>query len=98
MAALGGCIAMDVEAILRRSRTEPDRGQVLVRATARSDDVPGRPFSGFELIHDWETSAGPAALERAIRLAAERYCTVQLTVERSPEIVHRLAPVASSGE
>ena len=88
MAALAGCMAMDVQTILERSRAEPTAGRISVRATERSDDVPGRPAQGFELTHEWATTGGTEAVQRAIRLAAERYCTVQLTVERGPRISH----------
>ncbi|MDA8393978.1 MAG: OsmC family protein [Candidatus Dormibacteraeota bacterium] len=93
MAALAGCMAMDVQRILERSRAEPAAGRIAVRATERSDELPGRPILGFELTHDWETQGGTEAVERAIRLAAERYCTVQLTVQRGPSVSHRIRAI-----
>jgi uncharacterized OsmC-like protein len=95
MAALAGCMAMDVQTILERSRARPRAGRISVRATERSDDLPGRPILGFELTHEWTAAGGPEAVERAIRLAAERYCTVQLTVERGPEVTHRVASTSA---
>lgn len=95
MAALGTCIAMDVRAILAKSRVTPQYGRVTVLGAGRADDSPGRPFLGFEVIHDWGDHIDPRVVERAIRLAAERYCTVQLTLELGPQVSHRLAGEAT---
>jgi uncharacterized OsmC-like protein len=82
---------MDVRAILEKSRAAQRHGRVTVLAAGRAEVPPGRPFLGFELIHDWGDHLDPRAVERAIRLAAERYCTVQLTLELGPRVSHRLA-------
>jgi len=95
MAALGACMAMDVRAILVKSRATPEQGRVTVLVTERAEGTPGRPFLGFELTHEWASPVERRVVERAIRLAAERYCTVQLTLELGPQVAHRLAAESS---
>lgn len=87
LTALGGCLSMDVMNILRKSRmqvtdcvTDLDAG--------RADEEP-RVFSR---IHARLTVSGhglePKVVDRAIRLALDKYCPVAGMVGKSAEITY----------
>lgn len=90
MAALGGCIAMDVTRILDGQR-EPLTGfQVRVTPDERDESLPGRPFKSVLVEHAWTGAVGAQAVGRAVDLAAHRYCTIQLTLETRVRVEHSL--------
>ncbi len=81
LAALAGCMAIDVVLILKRMRNSPDRLLASVRG-ARADDHPRR-FVRIRL--DFTAVGGattPDRLERSVQLSFDKYCSV----------LHSLAP------
>ncbi len=81
LAGLGGCTSVDVVGILRKARQDVESCVAEIQAE-RSDGVP----SVFTEIHVKFVVTGrklkEAAVERAVRLSAEQYCSASLMLER----------------
>jgi putative redox protein len=73
-AALAGCMAIDVVSILRKGR-HPLTG---LQATLKGLRVEGTParLTDVELHYRVEGAVPPAAVDRAIQLSRDRYCSV----------------------
>ncbi len=75
--ALGGCTAMDIVSVLEKKRQDVRDVEVRVTGTQREDEFPHiydrieieYIVSGYDL--------APAAVERAIQLSEEKYCSVK---------------------
>jgi putative redox protein len=85
LVALAGCTAMDVQWIMSRQKQKVDKFEILARGTRREEDP--RYYEKIELeyiIH------GPGikrnAVERAIRLSQERYCSVHAMLRDSVKL------------
>ena len=79
LSSLGTCAASDVVEILTKQRTPPQRLEVDVLATRRSE-FPRRVLS-LEVMFTIEGAALDATrVERAIALSIEKYCTVAATL------------------
>ena len=79
LAALGGCTAWDVVDILRKQR-QPVRG-VAVRIDGEQSETP--PFAYTRIVVTYVVrgrGVDPLAVERAVHLSTERYCSVIATV------------------
>lgn len=83
----GGCSSFDVVMILRRSRQEITGCEVNIQAE-RADTDP----KVFTRIHFHYIVSGrqlkPEVVERAIRLSAEKYCSVSIMLGKTAEITH----------
>ncbi len=83
--ALAGCTAMDVAAILAKQRQSPDR--FTVRAEGDRATEHPRRFTAIRLIYELEGEAlQRAAVERAVQLSLERYCSVMGTLSEAPTV------------
>jgi putative redox protein len=85
LVALAGCTAMDVQWILGRQRQKVDKFDMTVSGIRREDDPKyyesidiRYTFSGQDLRKD--------AVERAIRLSQEEYCSVRAMVKDSVKL------------
>jgi len=82
LVALGGCTAMDVQWIMDRQRQRLDKFDMSISGLRRTED----PMY-FESIDIKYRLAGPNirkdAVERALRLSAEKYCSVRTMVKDS---------------
>ncbi len=87
LAGAGGCTAYDVVLILRRTRQEVMGCEV--KLTAERADADPKVFTR---IHFQYTVHGrnlkPDAVERAIKLSAEKYCSASIMLEKTAEITH----------
>lgn len=88
LAGLGGCTSVDVMSILRKARQDVTACVAQIEAE-RADTVP----SVFTKIHVKFVVTGrklkPAAVERAVKLSAEQYCSASLMLEKGGvEISH----------
>jgi putative redox protein len=87
LAGAGGCTAFDVVAILRKGRHEV-RGCTVKLSAERAGTDP----KVFTRIHFHFTVSGkklkPEAVERAIRLSAEKYCSASIMLAKTAEISH----------
>jgi putative redox protein len=79
LVALAGCTAMDVQWIMDKERQKVDRFDVVIKGTRREEDP-----AYYERIDIRYALAGPNlrkdAVERAIRLSQEKYCSVRAMV------------------
>jgi len=87
LAGTGGCTAFDVVLILKRGRHDV-RGCEVKLAAERADTDP-KVFTRVTF-HYTVRGKGlkPEAVERAIHLSAEKYCSASIMLARTAEIVH----------
>jgi putative redox protein len=86
--SLAGCTIRDVMDILRKQRQPETRCQVDAESE-RQADSPWR-FRRICIVYRlWGTGLGAAAIERAIRLTQETYCSVYATLKAAVKIVSR---------
>ncbi len=85
LAGTGGCTAYDVVLILKRGRHDVRGCQVVVR----SERAPADP-KVFTKIHMHFVVTGPtltdAAVERAVKLSHEKYCSATIMLEKTAAI------------
>lgn len=84
---LGGCTAMDVLSMLKKSRQDITDCDIEIEAE-RSDGVP----KVFTKIHVHFIVTGKnlkdAHVKRAVDLSAEKYCSVSMMLGKTAEITH----------
>lgn len=87
LAGAGGCTAYDVVLILKRGRQ--DVRDCEVRLTAERAETDPKVFTRIAF-HYTVTGKGlkAEAVERAIHLSAEKYCSASIMLGKSAEIVH----------
>jgi putative redox protein len=85
LVALAGCSAMDVQWILRKQRQQVDKFEVKVRGARRAKDP--RYYEKIDLEYII-SGAGIKrnAVERAIRLSQEEYCSVRAMLKDSVKL------------
>lgn len=95
LTGVGACTAFDVVSILRKSRQAIDDCRVEVEAE-RAEEPP-RVFTRIH-IHFVVSGRGlkPAAVERAVNLSAEKYCSATLMLREAVAITHDFEIVDSS--
>ena len=85
LAGAGGCTAYDVVLILRRGRHEVTGCQV--RATAERAPQDPKVFTRLHLHFVVSGKAiPPAAVERAIELSHEKYCSATIMLAKTAEV------------
>ena len=86
----GGCIALDVVMILKKSRQKISDCMVEIEADRAKEDpkVFTRIHYHFILIGN---DLKPQKVERAINLSAEKYCSVSIMLGKTAEITHDFA-------
>lgn len=85
-AALAGCTAMDVIAILRKKRQPVDHYEV--RTSGVQLDEHPHCFTRFDVVHVVEGAVDPEAIRRAIELSATKYCAVSTTLASGGVEIH----------
>lgn len=92
---LGGCTTMDVLSILKKQRQNITDCQIEIEAQ-RADDIP----KIFNKIHLHFIVKGhnlkQSAVERAIQLSAEKYCSASAMLEKSAQITHDFEIIAEN--
>jgi putative redox protein len=92
---LGGCTTMDVLSILKKQRQNITDCQIEIEAQ-RVDDIP----KVFNKIHLHFIVKGhnlkQSAVERAIQLSAEKYCSASAMLEKSAQITHDFEIIAEN--
>lgn len=95
LAGTGGCTAFDVVLILRKGRHEVNGCTVALEATRAEDDP-----KVFTRIHFHFTVSGrglkPEAVERAVRLSKDKYCSASIMLGKTAEITHTITVVDDS--
>lgn len=83
----GGCTAFDVVLILKRGRHPVTDCQVRIQADRAETDP-----KVFTRLHYHYVVSGdglkPAAVERAIHMSAERYCSASIMLGQTAEVSH----------
>ncbi len=75
LGALGACHAMDVISILRKKRQDVTGYEIVLTAERRTEHP--RAFTSIEILHRVRgRGVNPGALEEAVRLSEEKYCSV----------------------
>jgi len=76
LVALAGCTAMDVEWIMGRERQKLNHFDIAINGTRRKEDP--KYYDKIEIRYSLAgDSIGKDAVERAIRLSQEKYCSVR---------------------
>jgi len=84
---LGGCTAMDVLGILRKMRQDVTDYRIEVHGTRR-DDHP-KVFTEVTVGHIVTGhNVSPEAVEKAVRLSWEKYCSVGAMLEHTAHLTH----------
>ena len=84
---LGGCTAFDVVMILEKSREKVTGCEVSLEAT-RADEDP-KVFTHVKMSYRLKgENLKPAAVERAIKLSSEKYCSASKMFEKTATIEH----------
>ncbi len=84
---MGGCSAFDVVHILKKSRADVTDCEVLLDAGRAAEDP-----KVYTRIHAHFTVTGrnlkPAAVARAVKLSAEKYCSASIMLGKTADITH----------
>jgi putative redox protein len=81
---LCGCTASDVVSILRKKR-EPFTGLEVVAQAERASDHP-KVITHIKLVYRVRGSVNHKAMEDAVRLSKEKYCSVSAMLEKTAAI------------
>jgi putative redox protein len=93
--ALAGCTAFDVISILRKKRQQVTGYEVRVEADQAS--TPPQVFTVVRIHHIVRgVDVSPQAVEDAIRLSEEKYCSVGAMVKQSAELQTSFEVLAAS--
>jgi len=86
---LGSCTAFDVVMILEKAREKVTDCEVELEAERASEEP--KVFTKVKLIY---TIRGhelkPAAVERAVKLSSEKYCSASKMFEKTAELTHEI--------
>ena len=82
--ALCGCTATDVASILLKKR-EPFTG-LEVRAEAEQAPEPPKVYTAIRLVYRVRGNVAKKAMEDAVRLSKEKYCSVSAMLEKAAAI------------
>ena len=82
--ALCGCTASDVVSILRKKR-EPFTGLEVAAYAERAADHP-KVFTEIKLVYRVRGKVTHKAMEDAVRLSKEKYCSVSAMLEKTAKI------------
>jgi putative redox protein len=87
LAGTGGCTSFDVVMILKRGRQNVTGCEVSMQAERATEDP--KVFTKIHM-HFVVTGKGlkPEAVERAIKLSAEKYCSASIMLAKTAEITH----------
>lgn len=87
LAGAGGCTSFDVITILRKGRQ--DVVDCAVKLTAQRAEEDPKVFTRIDM-HFVVTGRGlkPEAVERAVRLSAEKYCSASIMLGKTAEMHH----------
>lgn len=94
LAGAGGCTSFDVISILRKGRQEITNCEVRIQADRATDDP-----KVFTSIHMHFVVTGrnlkPEAVERAVQLSADKYCSASIMLGKTAEMRHTWEIIAA---
>lgn len=88
LVALCGCTAADVVSILRKKR-EPFTGLEVLAEADRATEVP-KVFTKIHLIYRIRGNVAKKAMEDAVNLSKDKYCSVSRMLKKSVEITYEI--------
>jgi putative redox protein len=92
---LGGCTALDVVMILKRSR-EPVTDCVVEMEADRAETEP-KVFTRIQMRYRISgRGLDPKKVERAVNLSAEKYCSATAMLAKTAQISHEIAIIDTS--
>lgn len=87
LVAAAACSAMDVISILEKKRQKVTSYRVEIDGVRLPEGRHPRRFTSMRIVHKVSgENIDPAAVERAVQLSDEKYCSVLATLRKSPEI------------
>src|ERR1700680_2726475 len=89
---LCGCMASDVVGILRKKR-EPFTGLEVRAAAERADGYPA-VYTSIHLTYLVRGQVSRKAMEDAVRLSKEKYCSVSAMLEKTAKITYTIEHVS----
>lgn len=87
LAGAGGCSAFDVVLILKRSRQAISGCEVKLKAERAETDPKVFTSIGFHYVVRGR-NLKPEAVERAVHLSAEKYCSASIMLAKTAELTH----------
>jgi putative redox protein len=95
--ALCGCTSVDVVSILKKKRQELTG--LRVSAVAEQSETPPRVFTRIRLTYAVSGTLSRKAVEDAVRLSKEKYCSVSIMLEKAAAIEYEIVyPGGPPGE
>jgi putative redox protein len=94
--ALCGCTSVDVVSILKKKR-QPLTG-LRVSAVAEQAPTPPRVFTRIKLTYAVSGKLSRKAVEDAVALSKEKYCSVSLMLEKAAQIDYEIVFVDGEPE
>jgi putative redox protein len=86
---LGGCTAFDVVMILEKGREKITGVEIELEAERASEDP--KVFTKVKLIYSFKgKDLKQAAIERAVKLSAEKYCSASKMFEKTATLEHEI--------
>lgn len=87
LSSIAACTAMDVISILKKKRQVVHSYRIEVEGVRGPEGVYPRPFVSLTVRHIISgENIDPSALQRAVELSDEKYCTVAATLRQKPEL------------
>ena len=86
--ALGACTATDIVSILAKKRQKLDSLEVEV--SGQRSEVPPRVWTKLEIIYKLRGSLEETAVQHAIHLSEEKYCSVAAMLRKTATITSRI--------
>jgi putative redox protein len=86
--ALCGCTAFDVASVLQKKR-EPFTS-IQVTAEAEEAILPPRVFTDIRVVYRVGGKVSATAVERAVYLSEEKYCSVAAMLKKTAKITYRI--------
>lgn len=96
LAALAGCTAIDVAAILRKKQQRASTYEIAVSAEAAEEHP--RVFTSVTVEHRFTGEMEAEAIRRSIELSSTRYCPVSAMLSRAVTIEHWYRLVREEGD
>ncbi len=88
LVALGACTATDVISILAKMRQKLESLEVEV--SGERAEEPPRVWTKLEIVYKLRGILDEAAVQRAIQLSEEKYCSVAATLRKTAPISYRI--------
>ena len=95
--SLIGCAIWDVTSILRKQKQNIKR--IEVEASSEQDDEPPWQIRKIRILYRiWGDEIKDSAVERAIRLTEEKYCSIYVTLKPAIEIMSDYEILTNQGQ